>query len=126
MPKTRYGQPALAVGIASNGATPVTLYTFGASLKMPDGASGPGGCIDRVRVNNRDTVMHTVELHAIAPTDSLGDDTMFERVPLAAGEVYHYIGGGDRYPSGTIIQIKLEGAHTTNPVYAKPDVSEIY
>lgn len=125
MPKTRYGQSAGALGIASNGTNAVTIYTFGAGLKMPDDAAGPGGIVDRIRVYNADTVSQTVQLHAVPNGDAAGDDTMIDKVTLAPGEVYHYI-GGDRMPSSAFLQIKLGAAHTTNPVYAKPDVTEFY
>lgn len=123
--KVRYGQSTGALGIASNGTTPVTLYTFGAALVMPNEAAGPGGIIDKIRVRNADTVTQVVQLHAIPSGDAADNDTMIDRVTLAPGEIYHYL-GGDRMPSSAFIQIKLEAAHTTNPVYAKVDVSELY
>jgi hypothetical protein len=125
MPNIRYKQSTGALGIASNGTTAVTIYTFGTGLVGPDGSTGPGGIIDRIRVANRDTVAHTVQLHAVPSGDAAGDDTEIDRITLGAGEVYHYI-GGDRMPDSAFLQIKLGAAHTTNPVYAKADVSEVY
>src|SRR5689334_3822989 len=120
----RYGQSAGAVGIPSNCTTAVTLYTMGDSLVMPNGASGPGGIVDGARIYNKDTTKHFVQLHAIPPADALGDDTLFDRIEVAAGEVVRYV-GGERFPSGTVIQVKLEAAHAANPVYVKVDVSEL-
>lgn len=125
MPKIRYGQSAGALGIASNGTTAVTLYTHGASLKMPDNASGPGGILDQVRVYNADTIAHRVELHLVPSGGAAGFDTLIENITLGAGEVYRYV-GGDRMPSGAFVQIKLGEAIATRQVYAKADVSEIY
>jgi hypothetical protein len=121
----RYGQSAGALGIASNGTTAVTIYTFGASLKMPDGAAGPGGIVDKVRLYNADTVVHRVELHLVPNGDTADYDTLIENITLGVGEVFHYA-GGDRMPSQATIQIKLGEAHTTRAVYARPDVSELY
>lgn len=124
-PNVRYGQSAGALGIASNGATAVTIYTFGANLKMPDGNAGPGGILDQIRVYNADTIAHIVELHAIPAADAADVDTLIERITLAAKEVYRYV-GGDRMPSSAFLQIKLGEAHSTAAVYAKADVTELY
>lgn len=124
-PNVRYGQSSGGLGIPSNGTTAATIFTFGASLKMPDNASGPGGILDQVRVYNADTVQHRVELHLVPNGDSADYDTLIENVTLSAGEVYRFV-GGDRMPSQAIVQIKLGEAHTTRPVYAKADVSELY
>lgn len=121
----RYGQSAGGLGIASNGTTAATIYTHGASVKMPDGATGPGCIIDQIRVYNADTVAHGVELHAVPSGDAADYDTLIEKITLASGEVYRYL-GGDRMPASAFIQIKLTEAHTTRGVYAKADVSEIY
>lgn len=121
----RYKQSTGALGIASNGTTAVTVLTFGTSLKGPDGNSGPGGIVDTVRVYNADTVQHGVELHLVPNGDAAGIDTLIDKVTLAAGEVYRFI-GPERAPDAAMVQIKLTEAHTTNPVYAKADVSELY
>lgn len=120
----RYGQSTGALGIASNGVTAVTLYTFGTLLLMPNGSSGAGGIVDQIRVYNHDTVAHIVELHAVPSGDAADFDTLMDRVILQSKEVYRYE-GGDRMPSSAFIQIKLGEAHTTSPVYAKVDVSEL-
>lgn len=125
MPNIRYGQSTGALGIASNGITAVTIYTFGASLKMPDEASGPGGILDQVRVYNADTIAHRIELHLVPSGGAASWDTLIENITLGAGEVYRYV-GGDRMPSSASLQIKLGEAHATLAVYAKADVSEIY
>lgn len=122
--KIKYKQSAGALGIASNGTTAVTLGTFGTGLKSPDGTTGPGGIIDQIRVYNADTVVQTVQLHAVPSGDAADVDTLIERISLQPKEVYRYE-GGDRMPDSAFVQIKLEAAHTTNPVYAKLDWSEV-
>lgn len=123
--KIRYGQSTNGVGVASNGTSLVDVYTFGSGITMPDGATGAGGIIDLVRIDNQDTVAQIVELHLVPSGDAAGADTRFFRDTLQAGEVFRYR-GPERTTAGAKIQMRLGAAHTTNPVYAKADVSEIY
>ena len=125
MPNIRYKQSTGALGIASNGTTAVTIFTFGTGLVGPDGATGPGGIVDGIRVYNADTVAHDVELHAVPSGGAVANDTMIDKINLGPGEAYRYK-GGERMPDSATLRIKLGAAHTTNPVYAKPDVSEVY
>lgn len=125
MPKIRYKQSVGALGIASNGTTAVTLFTFGTGLKSPDNATGPGGIIDAIRVFNSDTVAHSTELHAVPSGGAVGNDTMLEKITLGPGEAYRYI-GGDRMPDSATVRIKLGEAHTSTPVYGKVEASEVY
>lgn len=121
----RYGQSTGGLGVATNGTSAVTVYTFSANLKGPDGVSGPGGIIDAIRVYNADTVVHTVELHLVPNGDGADFDTLIDSQTVQAGEVYRFV-GPERAPSQATIQAKLGEAHTTRAMRVKADVSEIW
>ncbi len=118
----KYDQSSGGLGIASNGTTAATIYTFPSSLLSPNGASGPGGIIDMVRVYNHDTIVHDVELHLVPNGDAADVDTLIAKMRMAPEQIARFI-GPERAPSQATLQIKLGAAHTTNPVYAKADVS---
>lgn len=120
----KYKQSTGGLGIASNGTTAATIYTFSASLLSPDGTSGPGGIVDMIRVYNADTIVHDVELHLVPSGDSADYDTVIARMRLAPGQVSRFY-GPERAPAQATIQVKLGAAHTTRAVYVKADVSEM-
>lgn len=124
MPNVKYKTSTNDVSVASNGTSAVTLYTFGTGLVNPDGSAGYGGIVEAVNFVNRDTVQHGYRLHLIPDGDALGDDTIIDQGILAAGEAYRYL-GPERSKDSGVLQLVLTEAHTTNPVYAKPSLTEI-
>lgn len=125
MPQIRYKQPASDKGVASNGTTAVTVYTFGISLVNPDAAAGYGGILDAVDVYNSDTVQHDVKLYLIANAGSLADDTLIDRFTLGAGQKLRVV-GPYRVKDSATLQVKLGEAHTSTAVYVKAEVSEFH
>lgn len=112
-------------GVASNGVTLVTVYTFGTNLVDPDGsASGQGGIVKRVRIFNSDTIAHTVKLHLVPNGGSAGNDTLFYNRVLAPGEV-DYCSFVDEAADGDFIQVVLGEAISATQVFVKPVVSEM-
>lgn len=112
-------------GTASNGTTAVDVYTAPASLKDPGDNTSPGygAWCHSLRVYNSDTVLHDVQLHNIPSGQSLGNDTILERINLSAGQAYRWEGKEWLAPSDKI-QVKLGEAHTSTAVYVRPQVSE--
>ena len=126
MASIRYKEPTSDKGVASNGTTAATIYTFGTSLLNPDDSSGYGGVIDAIDIYNSDTVQHDVFLHLIASGGSLGNDTLIKPIKaLPAGEGVRVIGPFRAKDSATL-QVKLGEAHTSTAVYVKAEVSEFH
>lgn len=114
------------LGIASNGTTLVTIYTFSASLKNPDGTSGIGGRIKNVRLYNSDSIAHIVKLHLVPSAGSAGVTTVCEYLPaLQPNEVAYWVPPGGEYAaSSDFLQIVLGEAHASTAVYARAVVTE--
>ena len=113
-------------GIASNGTTAVDIYTAPSGTKDPGGNTSPGygAWCHAVRLFNSDTILHDVQIHNIPNGQSLGNDTMCERVSLPAGQVIRVLLDKEWLGPQDKLQIKLGEAISSTQVYARPQATE--
>ena len=112
------GAPTSKVGLidraASNGITLASVFTGGASLKNPDGTSGPGGMLDGALINNSDTIAHLVSLYMV-PSAGSADETNKVYAQAIGPGAFDYFSppGGIPYASSAIFRVKLGEAIAT-------------
>jgi hypothetical protein len=99
---------------ATNGTTLTTIFTHGTSLVDPTGeASGRGGVIDRIKLNNPDTVAHDFHMYLIESGGTADETNRIDDVIAVPAGRCVTLEGPYYSADSAFLQAKLDAVKTT-------------